>query len=227
MAVNNSETGFTKLDLITTTIVDLLGKVTLFNYNKLAYLFEYFHIKNFASRFTGELFQKFPHGPVIKGYKEQITKLAESGYIEVDIAKLKKTRPVDGRNYEAIYIYSPEQHQKSFLTLDPIRISLLTKVVKKFGAMTSKEIEEAVYATEPIKLYAEQVAKGYRNEVGGYILKGDIVRMQDYKNDYVKGRTMAAKHFEKYPERNSKQEKLDMEDTKFFKLLRPSNPAYE
>ncbi len=69
----DTQNDITNLDCVTATIVNLLGSVGLFHYNKLASLFEYFYIKNFGKRYTEEYFVKLPHGPVIRDYKKQIT----------------------------------------------------------------------------------------------------------------------------------------------------------
>jgi len=209
------------LDQVTASIVVYLGEVNLYHYNKLTYLFEYFYIKNFAIRYTKEPFIKLPHGPVISNYKKQIKLLSEKGTYKVDLNKLGKKRIVDDYVYSSVLIRKTDLTSELLID-DSLASSLLKKVLDKFALYNVNDLEQIVYSTSPVINYLKRVEQGFKREIGGEILKGDCIRMKDYKNKMSEGKKLALKHLQKYPSPTSEQMQEYEEEFSWLKELRPS-----
>lgn len=211
---------FSKLDRITATIVYELGSVGVFHYCKLAYLFEFFFIKNFGCRYTDELFIKLPHGPVIRDYKKQISSLASAGFFDVDLKFLTASRPVDDMFYEKIVISRNGNTAEAFIT-DKCAHLLLKKTLNKYASLSSSKLEGIVYSTPPVKTYLEKVKAGFKREIGGEVLS-DCIKLKNYKTPQATGRMKAMEHLQKYPTINFELQHAFSEEFSFMKGLRPS-----
>lgn len=216
----SKQSKITKLDRVTSSIVYELGEVGVFHYCKLAYLFEYFFIKNFGSRYTKEYFIKLPHGPVIINYKNQISNLYGMEIIDVNLKELKRNRNFDDFNETVLIKSNPKT--SACLIPEKMAYALLLQILQKFGSMSVKDLEKFVYETSPIKKYIEAVSMGFKRPTGGYVLKGDCIRMKDYKNSRTKGREIAMKHLQKYPHINFQTQKELIEEMKELNNLRPT-----
>lgn len=190
-------TELTNLDLVTSSIVDVMGKVGLFHYNKLTYLFEYFFIKNFGERYTKEYFIKLPHGPVISNYKKQINKLFALGLVNVDFDNLNYKRAVDDYSYDKVLIEKSEQTKIAIIPEENVMM-LLKKIINLYGNLNTKELEQIVYQTKPIKNYINAQRQGKKKSKGGYILK-DCIKLSEYRNIVTEGRKIALKHIQENP----------------------------
>lgn len=203
------------LDRLTATIVDEFGEVGVFKYNKFAYLFEFFFIKNFGERYTKESFIKLPKGPVISGYKSQIRGLMLKGLVKADLSLLDETREL-GANSGTI----PIEHNSlthTHLLQDEAALELLRQIIRKYGSLTDTQLGELVYKTDPVIKYLELCAMGIKRETGGRIL--DNVTLKDYKTAVVKGRMIARKHLAKYPTAAKPDPKV-AEEMEFFTRLK-------
>jgi len=211
-----SEPQLSNLDRVTATIVHEMGEVGLYHYNKLTYLFEYFYIKNFASRYTKEQFPKLPHGPVISNYKRQIRDLHGLNVIKTDLDELKRYRKMDDYHGEILIECVP--NTKIYMVSEEIVYSLIVQIVQKFGAMSTAELEEVVYRTTPLINFQNNP---YKLKKGGYVLAGDCIKMKDYKNSVTEGRKLAIKHLQKYPEVDEELQLKLAKELQYLEALRP------
>jgi hypothetical protein len=210
-----------KLNNVMATIVQELGEVGVFHFNKLAYLFEYFYIKNFGKRYTKEQFCKLPHGPVISGYKKYISDLKKRQLINVDLDNLMKKRTLDDLQLEKIKITKTDKTFEGTIK-NPELYKFIKQLANKFGKLTTPEIEEAVYSTPPVAKIKQAIENGLLKETGSYILKGNGIRMKDYRNGRNKSRLAYMKHLEKYPKVNKPLQKELREELAYLTKLRPS-----
>lgn len=187
------------LDSLTATLLLESGSVGLFHYNKLAYLSEFLFIKNFGARYTGELFLKLPHGPVIAGYKKQIMRLSKDGVLVVDLDKLNSKRTLKEDDYNLPVKIRATDGTKEISVKERIIRDFIKQVVQKYGELSTTDIERAVYNTEPVKKYLQLAASGFRKQIGGYILKSDCIRIKDYKDAQSEGRLTYLQHICKHP----------------------------
>jgi len=112
------------LGRVACTILNELGEIPVLKYNKLLYLFEYLYIKNFGRRYTGESFKKINKGPVVDDYKNQILKLKEHGFVEVDEEELFRSNQ---SNPMKSHLRIPsEKHQKPIKTLLKTNMSTIS-----------------------------------------------------------------------------------------------------
>jgi len=218
---SGEQTALTKLDRVTATVVHLLGSVGLFHYNKLTYLFEYFHIKNFGLRYTKDYFIKLPHGPVITNYKKQIINLHKKQLVAINEEELTQKRKL-----EDDYYYSSVQIESTGNTGDAVVqeslvYSLINQTVLKFGNLSINELEAFVYETEPVKKYLRKAREGFKKPSGGYVLKGDCLRMRDHDNAVTRGRKIAQEHLQKYPNIDFAQQRIHAEELSTLALMRP------
>lgn len=212
----------TTLDIVTATIVNYLGQVNLYHYNKLTYLFEYFYIKHFGERFTKELFIKLPHGPVIQDYKAQISDLCERDVIDVDLHLLNKHRAVDSDYSNKINIYRNE-NTSHFSLKSGIEYTLLTKIIEKYAHYSINDLETIVYKTEPVVNYLLNFQSGFiRKEFGGYVLKSCNMKITEAKSNMTPGVKEALKHLKKYPNPDYEQMRKDIKEFSFMEKLRPA-----
>jgi len=208
----------TLLDRVTATIVFELGKVGLFHYNKLTFLFEYFFIKNFGERYTKEFFVKLPHGPVIPNYKKQISHLAGEGIYFADLSLIKSSRKlyVDDFHFRKIEIAKTEI-TGDFIIQERIVHELLLKVLDKFAGLSVANLERLVYKTQPMIRFAE--ISRFKKGKAPYILN-DCIKMVDFKDKRaVRGRKLYLEHIRKYPTVNKKQLEENMEFFREWKKL--------
>jgi len=208
------------LDRVTSSIVSELGKVGLYHYNKLTYLFEFLFIKNFGTRYTGEKFCKLPHGPVITDYKRQISKLYEFNLIDVDLDELNRKRTVDDDFYISVQI-SKNVNTNSATLKNELVFSFLQSLLNKFSNLSVQELESVVYETQPIKKYQELVKRRFKKKIGGYVLDNNGIRLKDYTNHKTIGRKRALEHINKFPKVNEEQYKKFAEEFNYLKKLRP------
>lgn len=210
----------TPLDKITCSIVEELGSVGLYHYNKLTYLFEYSFIRNFGDRYTEEYFIKLPHGPVISKYKTQIESLVRLGYLKADLDALKTQRTVDDYDFQKICISKTETTKLAIVSESNIQM-LLNVILKKYSSLSIPDLERAVYGTEPVQNCERAISMGFKKETGAYILKGDCLRISDFKNARTKGRKMALEHARKYPGINFEIQKEAAIELSGLSSLRP------
>lgn len=209
----------TNLDIVTATIVYEMEHVGVFHYCKLTYLFEYFFIKNFGTRYTKEHFIKLPHGPVISNYKRQISKLYDHNILQVDVDEFNRVKGLD--DYNETVTISPATESANYLIPERMAYALLLQVLREYGSLTVRELEEVVYKTSPVIKYCHGVEEGFKPRTGGYVLKGDCIRMKDHKNCKTKGREIALKHLRKYPTVNFETQKELVKELKDLEQMRP------
>jgi Protein of unknown function (DUF4065) len=211
----------TPLDKVTASIVYLMNSVGVYQYNKFAYLFEYFFIKNFGGRYTGEGFIKLPHGPAISGYKKQILTIANKKLFDVDVERLNISYPIDDdRNLQSILVRKNENTHQLLIT-EPQVMGLVDVIVQKFGDKSIDELESIVYSTSPVKNFQ---TNPFKKQKGGYVLAGDCVRMRDYKNPVTDGRMMALKHLRKFPTVDYELQNKLAEELAPLQKMRPACP---
>ncbi len=208
-----------RLDRVTTTIVHELGEVGIFQYNKLAYLFEYFYIKNFGRKYTGEDFVKQKHGPVITTYKKQIKRLQAKGWVSVDIDALTQDRRVDDYHFPKIKITKAGVTQ-SALVEDKGVHGFLMSVLTKFGKLDAQELERFVYQTRPLVNYERLQMSGRKRTIGGYILDNCITQ-KEFDSPRAQGRRLALEHLNKYKDPDFAQQEKDAEEFSFMEKMRP------
>jgi hypothetical protein len=206
-----------KLVAVVSTLLMFCREVGLFHYNKLVYLFEYFHIKNFGERFTKEVFCKLPHGPVIVNYKAQIKDMVDLGLAETDLSELREKREVDDFVYPKVRIAGTPNAADRALT-DPILLEFTRTLCQKFCILSVADLEAFVYATDPIKKY---LGSGFKKEIGGYILAGDCIRIKDYSGPLEKGRAKLRKHIVQHPSIDHEQQKRFAEEFSSLARMRP------
>jgi uncharacterized phage-associated protein len=213
-----------KLDSVMATFVNELDEIGVFHFNKLAYLFEYFYIKNFGKRYTKEQFVKFPHGPVLSEYKKVISELSSKHIINVDLTLLdSKRRLDDDLCYEKVLISCTELTSKNAID-NPILLKLIKKISNTYGKLNTKQIEEAVYKTKPVIKIEEKINAGLLRKTGTYILCGNWIRMKDYDTLETRSRRSYCAHIERYPEvKGSLQKELAKE----LSYLNEMRPKYE
>lgn len=228
-----------KLDAVTAYIVHQMGEVGVFHYNKLAYLFEYLYIKNFGKRYTKEQFVRLPHGPTIRNYKNQIKRLVGNQLADTDLDNLMKKRAVDDKEFDKVTIKRP-YHDIEHSLPTPI-MDLIDQIIAKYGRLSTKEIEKAVYQTPPMIKYMELVNRETKEinvsavgslipgsfnypkpEVGGYVLQSDCIKMRDFDTPEAKGKRLALKHLEKYPDVNYDLQNRLAEELDYLTALRPT-----
>lgn len=210
----------TTLDVVTANIVHQMETVGLFHYNKLAYLFEYFHIKNFGERFTKECFVKLPHGPVIANYKDQVKGLCQAGILSTDLSRLNASRKLqDDYIYRAVNITAGTEIE-SAICLDEMTLDLLGQVIEKFGSLETAALEEVVYQTPPVKTYLERVRRGFKQKTGGYVLK-DCIKMRDHKTARTAGARLARQHLWQYPTVDLERERELAKELTHLEGMRP------
>ncbi|HPG39098.1 MAG TPA: Panacea domain-containing protein [bacterium] len=212
------------LDEITSSIVFLTDEIGVYHYNKLTYLFEYFFIKNFGFRYTKEKFLKYPHGPVISNYKNQIHRLYKNGIINVNCDELNKKRTVDDYLYKKIIISKTDLTISNIITNSEI-FNFIEMIIEKFARLTTDELENIIYQTTPIKNYLTLQENNYRKKIGGYIFP-DCIRLKDYKDIVVKGRELALKHSLKYPQIDIELHKDLAIELAYMSNLRPKLCAF-
>lgn len=209
----------TNLDAVTISIVNLLGEVGLYRYNKLTYIFEYLFIKNFGRRYTNEYFIRLPHGPVISNYKDQIEKVTNMGLFDCDLSALGRKRVVDDYKYERVAICRSES-AGDVQYLDEMTQSLLINIIRKYGRLSIGELEQMVYKTKPMVRYMNAVDCHTKKPYGGHVLK-DYLKISEHKTLAAKGRALALKHIQKYPEIDFEQQKQLAEELSDLEELRP------
>ena len=216
---NIDDINFSSLDKVCATTVYIMENVGVFHYNKLAYLFEYFFIKNFGHRYSKEQFIKLPHGPVIMKYKKQITFLSKLNVFDVNETELNKKRKLEDDINIKISIKS-NKNTKNFIISESSIFSLLFNIIEKFGFLSVTDLENEVYKTSPMKKYIELSSSGFKKESGGYILKGCIA-ISKYKNSVTEGRKLALKHIQKYPTIDFNLQKELANDLSDMEYMRP------
>jgi hypothetical protein len=213
--INRDETN---LNQVAATILSVVQELGVYHYNKLIYLFEYFHIKNFGKRYTKELFIKYPHGPVIINYKEHIESIVDKRIANTDLTKLQMKRSLDEGFSGKISIYKAELTDE-FAFKDVMLLSFTRELCDKFSTMSRESLESFVYSTAPMKNY---VSSKFKKETGGYILTGDCIKMSDHKNPITEGRRRALLHLQTYPEIDYVQHRQLAEEFSSLSSLRPS-----
>jgi len=210
------------LKIVSSTIVALNEGIGVYHLNKLTYLFEYFFIKNFGRRYTGEKFVKLPHGPVIQSvtpYKDLISSLAEQSVIDTDVDEISKNRKLDDD-----YIYrkipiKPKNVESSLLT-NPFLLDLAKNVVFKFGNLGVNDLEEFVYKTRPVVNYENNP---YKKDVGGYVIVSDNIRLGDYKTETADYHYNLLKYYEDAPRMGAELHGKYSEEFSFLEKLRPES----
>ncbi|MCL5027479.1 MAG: Panacea domain-containing protein [Bacteroidetes bacterium] len=209
-----------KLDGIIAAIVDQMGEVDLYHLNKLTYLFEFLFIKNFGKRYTGELFIKLPHGPVITNYKKVFERLFQAGILETDLEKLKEQRKLSDDYHVKIELKKTEK-TTSIIRLDKMIMDFIKKIIIKYGYLSVSDLEKEVYKTKPVKEYQSKVENGFKQQTGSYVLR-DCIKLSEYKNTITLGRKLALEHLNKYPDIITKQYQTYEEEFSSLKKLRPA-----
>jgi uncharacterized phage-associated protein len=206
------------LEQVGATIISLMKSLGVYRYNKLLYLFEYLHIKNFGKRYTKEVFIKYTHGPVIRNYKAHLVQLEQKGIAQIDISLLMKTRKVDNDPVGVIPI-SATDSTIEFMVQNPLIRAFVNSLCDHFGEMDVEELERYVYATEPIRNY---LASPFKKPTGGYILSSDCIKLAEHKSALSEGRRMASEHLEKYPKIDYTQHRKLAEEFSDLSAMRPA-----
>lgn len=212
----SSNISLDKIDNVCATIVNELGSVGLYHINKITFLFEYFYIKNFATRYTGEKFIKIPHGPVIANYKKRIEKLVKSGILKADLHDLNKSKSLDDKN-KKVPIEKGKDISKALIQ-NKLIFSLILKIIDKYAHLQVEDLEKIVYKTTPMLNFKKSP---FKKSNGSYVLSGDCIRMKDYLSAKTKGRVAAQKHLDKYNYVIYDQEKLYQKEFEYLSQLRP------
>jgi hypothetical protein len=219
MSKNNTD--ISKLNSVTSTIVASLGNVGLFHYNKLTYLFEYFFIKNYGERYTKEQFIKYPKGPVIANYKDQICTLVKEDIFETDIKNLKEKRKLITDDYNSkVRVFSTDKTEDLVLN-DPDAYSLLIKVIDKYSKYNVEDLGNLVYKTPPVLNYLLNQKRGYVKTTGGYVLNSNNIKINSLKREVPEHILMSRKHFLNYKNIDETQHAKDVEEFRFMEKLRP------
>ncbi len=205
------------LTRVTISIVNELKNVGIYHYNKLTYLFEYLFIKNFGMKFTGELFCKLPHGPVISDYKKYVVNQFKERLIFTDIDTFIQKRTLDDYNY-SIRIMNTENGEKITIQ-EPMIYDFLLRVLDKYSHLSVDELEEVVYQTSAVVKFENAVKQGWRKENGGYIL--DLLTIKNFINSKVLARQAALKHSRKYPKIDNDQYNNLTSEWNFLESMRP------
>jgi hypothetical protein len=209
------------LDRVTSTIVYEMGNVGVFHYNKLAYLFEYFYIKNFGERYSSEKFIKQPHGPVIPNYHKQISLLIDEMIFDGDKDEILSIRNLDD-DYFIRKNLSKNENTHSFLVNNRLARLLLIKVINKFGHLNSLDLEKIVYSTPPVKKYLENSKAQFVKELGGYILNSSNVKIKEGKENLSDSMKLAFLHLKKYNHADYDQLAKDVKEFSFLEDYRPT-----
>ncbi len=203
------------IDRVSATIVNELGELGVYHYNKLTYLFEFFYIKNFGERFSKEKFIKITHGPIISNYKKRISALSKADYLSVDVSELNKKKSLDDFN-KYIPIHNT-LNTKSIILDNPILISLIHQIIEKFSKLPVKKLEEIVYKTSPIRAYCNP---SFNKKTGGYVFPNHI-KVKSFRNSITEGRRQALKHFNKYNYVEYDQQKDLLDQFEILNRMRP------
>jgi len=189
----------------------------VFQLNKLAFLYEYFHIKNFGERYTFDRFIKLPHGPVITNYKNTIKKAAENTVLDADIHAIWNNNGWQNHSH-TIQIIRPGRNLLNAGINTEAQYNLAIAVIKKFADMKPKDLEKFVYSTQPVKRFLELEAAGHKYTS---VLRGDVIKLKDYKSDAQKGMKRYHSHIEKYPTVNWKLQNKFFEELRWLEKYRP------
>ncbi|MDX2128997.1 MAG: DUF4065 domain-containing protein [Chloroherpetonaceae bacterium] len=208
-----------RLNRLTVSIVETLGKVGVFHYNKLAYLFEYIYIKNFGVRYTNERFIKLPNGPVINNYKKQIELLFEENLLKVDVTQLNQKRSVDDNSLKPIWI-EPTSDSKNFLVEDEDAVKLLSQMLNRYAKLSASQLENVVYQTEPMLRITQNEGTKEKKSIGVEVLDTTTVK-NALKNDRIQGKKLALEHLKKYPFPNNELQDFYAQELAPLALLRP------
>ncbi len=210
------------LDKVTCTIVDEMGAVGLYHYNKLTYLFEYLFIRNFGKRYTGEYFPKLPHGPVITDYKKQIKNLVESGIVSTDIPLLMERRKLDEEedfDRPKIFISKTDFTHQHVVEESDLKL-FVRLILSRYSRLSTSQLEKAVYQTAPVIKCQENIKRGFQNRTGAYVLK-NCIKISDFNNSITRGRLLALEHSRKHPGINFELQKKHAEELSCLEKLRP------
>ena len=218
MTSRNSHTNEERLEQITVNIVNELTEVGVYHYNKLTFLFEYLFIKNFGMKYTGESFLKLPHGPVIKGYKKIITDQTKKGLLSCDLEDLNLNRKLD-EDYNLKIFITKTENGNSVKIEQSIVKEFLLKVLDKYAHLTTDQLEEKIYDTTPVKKYIEQFQKGFKKEIGGYVM--DCITIKQFNTQHTQGRRKALQHFLKSKPVSSEQLIKYQKEFQYLEYMRP------
>lgn len=214
----------TRLNAITINIVNELGKVGVFRYNKLTYLFEYLFIKNYGERYTHQMFPKLPHGPVISDYKKVILNQCEGGFIDTDIKNLKLKRKLNDdrpEQKETIWL-NKTSSSKDIIIPEKTVYNFLLRVLDKYQSLSDDEIEELVYKSSAVINYIKKYEAGFKPKTGGFVLASDCIKINGSDSIEFKARQFVIKHELKHPTVNIEQQNLLYNDLAYLEKLRPT-----
>jgi hypothetical protein len=192
--------------------------IGVFHINKLAYLYEYFHIKNFGCRFTFDQFKKLPHGPVIIDYTDTFYNACKQTILSADkelIINVKRWNESEVQKKPL----KPGINTPGSGIKTEIQYQLAETVIDKFASLSCKDLEKIVYSTQPMIAYMKRKDKGLL--VSPYILTPDCIKMSDYRTSYQEGMKLYLKHIEKYPDINWKQQNRIAEELEWLEKYRP------
>jgi hypothetical protein len=112
-------------------------------------------------------------------------------------------------------------HTNELTIQEGLVYSLLDQIVSRFGHLSIPELEAFVYETEPVKKYLAKVKTGFKKSTGGYVLRGDCIKIGDHNNPVTQGRQLALVHLQKYPSINFEQQLFYSQELASLSLLRP------
>ncbi len=233
-----------KLEAVTTSIVELKGEISLYYFNNLTYLFEYFFIKNFGCRYMNGLFIKQPNGPVISNYKQLIKTLVKKKLIQTDLDMLFQKHQDDNSLSIRVNIRAGAEihnHQP----LEPIVLDLLEQIVDKYGNLTIEDLKQLVEKTytkqqdayNGITAGAAIGSTGLMSMFGnlfGGIVGGVVGALASYppsicdptlilrESSEKNGLRLYWEHSQQYPNTDAELQEKNKQEMRFFEALRPA-----
>lgn len=115
----------------------LLGKVKLF---KLLYYVDFDHYQAFKTPITGDIYYKFPYGPVGTTVESVLQEMASDGLITIS------TKPIGEVTQ---YVFTPLTESKPHKVFSPSEMEVLEQVAKKWANHRTTEIVTATHGEAP------------------------------------------------------------------------------
>jgi len=108
---------------------------------KLFYFLDFDYYEAYETSFTGETYISYPMGPFPQYFEAIVQEMEEEGLIQIGYEKRSLTHENE------TVIYSPLQAPDYPFTKEERK--MLDRVVKKYGALTGKDLQELSHAQAP------------------------------------------------------------------------------